>query len=68
MEDHLAHLEQVLTTLQANTLYLKKSKCAFGQETIDYLGHIVSVKGVQPDPQKVAAVQSWPTPTTLKQL
>src|SRR5262249_49682096 len=24
LEDHLAHLEQVLTTLQANTIYLKK--------------------------------------------
>ena len=33
-----------------------------------YLGHIVSAKGVTPDPQKVAAVLQFPQPTEAKPL
>lgn len=33
-----------------------------------YLGHIVSVRGVETDPEKIAIIKSWPTPTNLKQL
>ena len=56
LELHLAHLEQVLQILADNTLFVKKSKCAFGQDSIDYLGHIVTAQGVKPDPNKVEAV------------
>ena len=31
-ELHLAHLKQVLETLQVNHLFAKKSKCAFGEQ------------------------------------
>ena len=68
LELHLAHLEQVLQILADNTLFVKKSKCAFGQDSIDYLGHIVTAQGVKPDPNKVEAVRNWKIPTSLKQL
>ena len=51
-----------------NQFYLKQSKCSFGQHKIDYLGHIVSSKGVEPDPAKVQAVKDWPQPSTVKEL
>lgn len=47
---------------------MKHSKCAFGQDSIDYLGHIVSREGVKPDPIKFSAITSWPVPLTLKTL
>ena len=46
---HLQHLETVLSTLQHHQLYAKLSKCSFGLEQIENLGHIVSVKGVEMD-------------------
>jgi len=35
---------------------------------IAYLGHVISIQGVQPDKDKISAIQQWPTPTTAKEL
>jgi len=32
---------------------------------VSYLGHVFSADGIQPDPNKVHAVQAWPTPTDV---
>ncbi|KAF7843765.1 putative mitochondrial protein [Senna tora] len=37
-------------------------------ESIEYLGHIVSSKGLAADPHKLFAMVEWPVPTNLKQL
>jgi hypothetical protein len=47
---------------------VKQSKCIFGSTTVSYLGHIISSDDVAMDPEKVAAVDSWPTPKTLHAL
>ncbi|XP_040989055.1 uncharacterized mitochondrial protein AtMg00860-like [Juglans microcarpa x Juglans regia] len=49
-------------------LFLRKSKCKFGLEEIDYLGHVISAKGVRADPSKLAAMLEWPIPGSLKAL
>uniref|UniRef100_A0A8C6VUD0 Gypsy retrotransposon integrase-like protein 1 n=1 Tax=Nothobranchius furzeri TaxID=105023 RepID=A0A8C6VUD0_NOTFU len=51
-----------------NWLYCKLEKCAFHQETISFLGFVVSSQGFSVDPQKVQAVAQWPILTSLKQL
>lgn len=35
---------------------------------MEYLGHVVSGRGVQPDPSKVQAILDWPIPLNLKDL
>lgn len=65
---HIQYLQVVLECLCSNQFYAKLSKCSFGQSSIDYLGHIISAQGVHPDPNKISAVQDWPTPTNLKSL
>ena len=67
-ETHLHHLNLVLKELQNNHLRVKLSKCTFGVTSIQYLGHYVTVKGVSVDPEKILAISSWPTPTTVRQL
>jgi len=39
---HLQHLEAVLKILQHHQLFAKLSKCHFGLEEVDYLGHTIS--------------------------
>jgi hypothetical protein len=68
LEEHQKHLRDVFRLLQQNQFYVKRSKCSFAQPSLEYLGHIISAKGVATDPAKIAAVQGWPTPTNLKQL
>ncbi|XP_017434719.2 uncharacterized protein LOC108341562 [Vigna angularis] len=65
---HLSHLHSVLLTMRQNSLYAKKSKCYFGVERVEYLGHFITKEGVSTDPAKILAVQNWPIPTSLKQL
>ena len=45
---------------------LKPSKCHFLKDQIKYLGHFVSQNGIHTDPDKVAAVKSWPIPKNVK--
>jgi hypothetical protein len=47
---------------------LNLEKCVFGQEEIDFLGHRISAKGVQPLHDHVAAVRDFPPPTDKMQL
>ena len=60
--DHLRHLRAVFVVLQQHRLFVKRSKCAFGVDSISYLGHIISAAGVAMDPAKVQAVSDWPQP------
>ncbi|KAL4378560.1 hypothetical protein GQ457_02G035680 [Hibiscus cannabinus] len=68
MGEHLEQLKKVLDILRANQLFAKKSKCFFGQRQVEYLGHIISARGVSTDPSKVEAMRSWPLPENLKSL
>ena len=68
LSSHIQHLETVFRTLQQNEFFLKRSKCLFAQESIEYLGHIVFGKGVKPEPSKIQAMVRWPTPSTAKEL
>ena len=67
-EDHLQNLQLVLQRLREAGLKLRPSKCHFLQRSVEYLGHVVSERGISPDPRKVEAVRNFPMPTNLKSL
>nr|GEZ72003.1 hypothetical protein [Tanacetum cinerariifolium] len=67
-DDHIQHLNRVLTTMKKNKLLAKESKCVFGGRSIEYLCHIISEEGVKTDPKKIEVVQQWPVSKTIKQL
>jgi len=52
--------------LHQHRLFVKRSKCAFGVDSIAYLGHIISAQGVATDPDKVQAVADWPQPRSAR--
>ncbi|KAJ3687260.1 hypothetical protein LUZ61_016424 [Rhynchospora tenuis] len=68
MEEHKEHLSLTLELLFKNQLFAKMSKCEFGLEDIEYLGHIISHNGVATDPKKIEAMCNWPSPRTVKEL
>lgn len=65
---HLERLDEVLTCLAKAGLQLNTKKCRFASRSIKVLGHVVSKLGIEPDPDKVAAVLHFPRPTALKDL
>lgn len=58
----------VLKRLREHGLKLKLEKCTFLRRRVTYLGHEVSGAGIDPDPQKIAVVQEWAVPQTVKEL
>lgn len=65
-EEHLKLLENVLNVLRTHSLFANREKCSFGQEKVEYLGHIISSQGVAVDPAKVSSVLEWPVPKNVK--
>ena len=49
-EEHLDHIKQVFEKLRSSHLSMKLSKCHFFTKEIQYLGHILSTKGIKPLP------------------
>ena len=47
---------------------MNSGKCEFGRSNLIFLGHDVSAGGIKPSPDKVAAIASFDTPGTSKQL
>ena len=68
VEEHLVHLEDVIRRLHQANVKLNLKKCSFVKQKVECLGHVVTPKGVSPNPDKVCVVQEFPTPTNLKGL
>jgi len=62
----MENLDRVFTRLKEKGLKTKPSKCVFFRSPIDFLGHMVSADGIQPQPNKLAALRDWPTPHCLR--
>ena len=61
-EQLMENLDRVFTRLKEKGLKAKPSKCVLFRSPIDFLGHMVSADGMQPQPDKLAAIRDWPTP------
>lgn len=66
LDEHISHLQQVLEILHKNNFLLKRSKCNFVEQSLEYLGHIIFKTRVSNEPAKIAAVQNWPLLRTVK--
>ena len=64
-EEHLKHVKEVLTRLRKAGLMINPNKCHFGTQELQFLGHIVGINGVKPDPEKIDKVKNYPTPKSI---
>ncbi len=68
LEEHEEKLDRLLSRLEEYGLKLNPEKCQFIQPSVKCLGHVVSARGVETDPDKVKAVKTWPRPQHVRQL
>ncbi|UTT90817.1 hypothetical protein NDA17_004213 [Ustilago hordei] len=64
-EAHVKHVTEVLTRLRSNRLFAKLSKCEFHTKTVEFLGYIIKLTGIEMDPEKVRTVKEWPMPESI---
>ena len=61
-EDHLKHLDVLLTSLRKHKLVVKLSKCKFAQREVKFLGHLISFNSMKTNPESVATIAAWRRP------
>jgi hypothetical protein len=67
-EEHLKHVDEILTIMEEQSLFSKEEKCEFGLTKILYLGHMIGVEGVKVHQEKIQTILDWPTPRSLTEL
>ena len=67
-EEHDQRLRSCLTRIRQSGLKLNRNKCIFTANSLAFLGHIISVDGVKPDPTKVNAITDMPIPSSKADL
>ena len=66
--DHLAALQRFFERIRQFRLRLNPKKCSFGVTSGKLLGHIVSERGIEVDPEKTKAILDMPAPKTEKEI
>eukprot|EP00794_Sanderia_malayensis_P014512 gene14512-16018_t len=67
-EEHMQNLHAVLKLIKEYGLRLRKEKCSFLQESVEYLGHVISSQGIHPSSKKVEAIQKIAKPSNITEL
>jgi hypothetical protein len=67
-EEHLEHLEKVFKICSAANLKLKRAKCYFLQDKVEYLGHVVSKNGIAPNGRNVSKILEMRAPETVAEV
>ena len=67
-QEHMRHLDELLSIMEAQLLYAKESKCEFGMKKLLYLGHIIGAQGLHVHQEKIMAILDWPTPRNVTEL
>ena len=57
-KEHLQHLETVFNHLQAVNLKIKLRKCQYFKQHLQYLGHWITEKGIQPLLDKIITIKN----------
>lgn len=68
LENHLLRLEKVFLRLRENHLRIQLDKSEFLKKETKYLGHIITDKGVKPNPELIKAIKNFPKPSTVNEI
>ena len=66
--EHLEALEGILKKIEAAKLKLQPSKCHFATNKVKFLGHLITDKGILPDPDKCTVISELNPPTNVTEV
>jgi len=68
LNTHITDLQRVFEIIKENGLKINLEKCNFFKESVELLGHTVTIEGISPIPEKTKVIVEWLPPTNVKQL
>jgi hypothetical protein len=63
---HKGHVRNVLERLREYAIYCKAEKCEFSMKNVRFLGFVVSPDGIEMEADRIATIEDWPTPKSVK--
>lgn len=67
-EEHCHLLRRTLLKARKANLKFNLGKTQLSQSSVNYLGHVISEKGIQPDPKKIKAIKEFAVPKCKEDL
>ncbi|XP_055961912.1 uncharacterized protein LOC130015570 [Mercurialis annua] len=67
IEEHAEDLAETFEKLKGFNLKLNPEKCVFAVRSGKFLGHLISEKGIEANPEKIEAVMSMKAPSSVKE-
>ena len=67
-ESHLVKLKALFTRLTDYGLRISSLKCEYGKQSLKFPGHQINIDGIEPLPEKNAAMRNYGKPKNAKGL
>lgn len=68
IEEHIDSLNKIFKRLEEAKLMIQLDKSEFMKKETEFLGHIVTLDGIRPNPKKIECVKNFPIPKTPRQI
>ena len=68
LKEHKEHICELLRCLITHGLYAKANKCEWHQDSVEFLGYILTNLGLTMADEKVKIIQEWPEPQKIKDI
>lgn len=66
--EHDERLDAVLQRIDKAGMTLNLDKCEFSKLEVKFLGHVISAKGIEADPEKIKAIVNLPPPGSVSEV
>lgn len=60
-EDHIAHLADCFAIVKQHNMHLNPSKWSFGVSSEKFLGHIITKRGIEANPDQIRVIMNMPS-------
>ena len=67
-QEHLVTLADTLERLANAGLKINPAKTTLVREEVNYLGHVISAQGIQPNSDKIAAIRNLKPPSNIREV
>ncbi|KAK2715845.1 hypothetical protein QYM36_010419 [Artemia franciscana] len=67
-EEHDKRLAAILQRALVKGIRFNEERCKFSVSRVKYFGHVISSEGMQPDPNKIHAINNMPSPSCREEL
>lgn len=67
-EEHDVNLKRVMDVISAHKIPLNKKKSEFNKKEVEFLGHVISDKGIRQTDDRIAAIRSLKAPKSKEEL